>query len=164
MSSTTAMNDLPARRGGRGHPRSTRRWLAVAVLALVAACGVDTAGPDDAAAPCVPPAAGSAPTYTELYTKYFAAKTPGHCATAECHLDGVQGWTCGLSKSTCYAGMVSVGIIDLKTPTASVIGDPRFSPLRWINPNGPMPQDTPGPFLEGKNAIQAWVAQCAQNN
>lgn len=142
--------------------RATRWWLAA--LVVVAACGVDTSPPGDAVAPCVPPASGSAPTYTELYTKYFAPKTPGHCATAECHLDGVQGWTCGLTKDQCYAGMVAIGLIDTKVPTRSVIGDPRSSPLSWVNPSGPMPQDTPGSFPEGAAAIRAWVAACAQNN
>ena len=142
--------------------RASRCWLAA--LVVIAACGTDTALPGDAGEPCTPPTAGTAPTYTELYTKYFAPKTPGHCATAECHLDGVQGWTCGLTKDQCYAGMVYIRLIDLQSPARSPIGDPRSSQLSWINPNGPMPQDTPGPFPEGANAIRAWVAACAQNN
>jgi hypothetical protein len=173
MSSTNALNDRRAGRAGRASRaslaepaprRATRRWLAflVVVAGVVAGCGVDTAAPGDAQ--CVPPPSGTAPTYSELYTKYFAPKTPGHCATSDCHLDGVQGWTCGLNKTTCYTGMVDIGIIDKKVPTASTIGDPRYSPIRWINPSGPMPQDTPGPFPEGAAAIKAWVAACALNN
>ncbi len=168
MSSTNALNDRRASRASLAEPaprRATRRWLAVLMFAgVVAGCGVDTAAPGDAVAPCVPPQSGTAPTYTQLYTKYFAPNTPGHCATSDCHLDGVQGWTCGLDKTTCYTGMVDIGIIDKKVPTASTIGDPRYSPIRWINPSGPMPQDTPGPLPAGAADIKAWVAACALNN
>lgn len=130
-----------------------RYWLAA--LVVVAACGSDTSAPD---------AGGPPPTYSELYTKYFAADTPGHCANAECHFDNRNGWACGPNKDTCYTGMVGVSIINPANPKSSVIGDPASSPLRWINPNGPMPQDTPMPFPEGRAAILAWVAAGAQNN
>jgi hypothetical protein len=140
--------------------------LLVPLIALVlAACprDTDTIAPDAIAKSCNP--SNSAPTYTELYTKYFAANTPGHCAIAECHSDPKHNiWLCGPTKDTCYSGMVSAGIIDLANPVASKIGDPRNSPINWINPNGPMPQDAPKPFPEGRDAILAWVAACAQNN
>jgi hypothetical protein len=159
-STTSLLNDRLAR---PARSRAARTWLA-ALVVVVAACGVDTAGTPDSVPPCVPPAPGTAPTYTELYTKYFAPKTPGHCATSDCHLDGVQGWTCGLTKDKCYTGMVGIGLINVKVPTASVLADPKASPLSWVNSNGPMPQDTPGPFPEGAAAIRAWAAACAQNN
>jgi hypothetical protein len=139
--------------------------LVVSLVALViAACGADTAaGPDAIAKTCDPSAA--APTYTQLYTRYFAAGTPGHCATAECHADPRhEVWLCGPTKDSCYNGMVSVGLIDPTNPVASRIGDPKASPLNWINPAGPMPQDNPKPFPEGRDAILAWVAACAKNN
>jgi hypothetical protein len=148
------------------------RWLAAVVLVAVAACGggnadvggVDARVPPDAPPPCVPPAPGTAPTYTELYTKYFAPNTPGHCATAGCHLTAGNVWTCGRTKDSCYQGMVGIQLINTRTPTASIIADPRSSPLSWVNPRGPMPEDMPGSFPEGRDAIQAWVAACAQNN
>jgi hypothetical protein len=150
----------------RDRAPSHTRWRWLAVLVVVAACGTDTADPTDARAPCTPPATGSAPTYTELYTKYFAPKTPGHCATKDCHLSEADstGWVCGTTKDSCYQGMVSIGIIDPMFPRASVIADPKNSPLRWINPNGPMPQDAVKAFPEGADAIMKWVATCAQNN
>jgi hypothetical protein len=145
---------------------SARLMACLVAVALIAGCGGggDTA-PDAIAKVCNP--GNAAPTYTELYTKYFAAGTHGHCATAECHSDpGHNSWICGPTKATCYNGMVSIGLIDLANPGASKLGDPKASPLNWINPNGPMPQDNPkpDPFPEGRDAIIAWVAACAQNN
>jgi hypothetical protein len=114
----------------------------------VAACGIDT----------------TTPTYTALFRRYFAPGTPGHCATAGCHLDDSNGWACGTTKETCYQGMVGIDLINLQDPQRSAIGDPKNSPLRWINLNGPMPQDNPQPFPEGRDAIVDWVAAGAQDN
>jgi|ERR1044071_2761255 hypothetical protein len=127
--------------------------LAMTLVLLVAACGTDTADP--------------APTYSELYTRYFAPGTPGHCATAGCHGDpGHFIWLCGTTKDTCYAGMVSLDsrLINTEVPRLSLIADPANSPLSWINPNGAMPMDKPGPFPEGRNAILAWIAAGAPND
>jgi hypothetical protein len=60
--------------------------------------------------------------------------------------------------------MVQVGLIDVKNPSASLIGDLSESPLSWINPTGDMPFDKTGPFPEGRDAILAWVAACAPND
>ena len=127
--------------------------LAMTLVLLVAACGVDTADPP--------------PTYSELYTRYFAPGTPGHCAMAGCHGDpGHMIWLCGTTKDTCYAGMTSpeARLINLATPTASLIRDPVNSPLSWFNRNGAMPYDRPGPFPEGRDAILAWIAAGARND
>ena len=146
------------------NPTMERKVLrcCLAALVVVAGCGSDSAMPD--AAGCSPPAGSTAPTYTQLFTRYFAPGTPGHCATSSCHLDASNGWACGTTKDTCYAGMLSIGLINPGNPKASTIGDPRSSPLRWINLNGPMPQDAVMPFDEGRDAILAWVAACAQND
>jgi hypothetical protein len=139
--------------------------LAGTLVALaLAACGSDTApGADAIAKTCDPNA--TAPTYTELYTRYFAANTPGHCATAECHADPRhEAWLCGPTKDVCYNGMVQIGLINTANPIASRIADPKASPLNWFNPAGPMPADDPRPFPEGRDAILAWVNACAKNN
>jgi hypothetical protein len=139
--------------------------LVVSLVALAfAACGTDVPpGPDAIAMTCNPNA--TAPTYTELYNKYFAAGTPGHCATAECHADPKhESWLCGPTKDVCYNGMVQINLINLSNPAASRIADPLSSPLNWFNPAGPMPADNPAPFPEGRDAIQRWVAACAKNN
>jgi hypothetical protein len=129
----------------------------LAALVMVAACGSDQATPD-----------APAPTYTELYMKYFAVGTPGHCAnTGGCHSDALaSGWACGADKNTCYNGMATIpglALIDPSNPKASLIADPANSPLRWVSPNGFMPADALMPFPEGRDAIKAWVAAGAQN-
>ena len=139
--------------------------------ACMAACGGSSgnagpdAGPDAAARQCI--SDPTAPTYTELYANYFAVGKPGHCATQHCH-NGADFniWLCGDDKDTCYRGMTSkaAGLIDVTNPLDSLIIDTANSPLSWFNPNGPMPQDTPGPFPEGRDAILKWVNACALNN
>jgi hypothetical protein len=133
------------------------------LLWIVAACGSSgNAGPG----PDAP--AGPAPTYSELYTKYFAIGTHGHCATGGCHNGGdFNIWFCGNTKDTCYQGMTSAAsgpLVNPSNPMGSLIIDPRNSPLSWINANGPMPQDAPGAFPEGAAAIRAWIADGAKNN
>jgi hypothetical protein len=108
---------------------------------------------------------GSAPTYTELFDRYFAKGTPGHCATAGCHASpGFNVWLCGDTKDSCYAGMVEVGLVDPQHPLASLLSNPTQSPLAWINPTGSMPFDMPAPLPAGRDAILAWVAACAPND
>lgn len=127
--------------------------LAMTMVSLVAACGIDTAEPP--------------PTYSELYTRYFAPGTPGHCAMAGCHGDPKHLiWLCGTDKDTCYAGMTSpeAGLINTMVPRRSLIINQELSPLSWFNPLGPMPYDHPGPFPEGRDAIRAWVAAGALND
>lgn len=112
------------------------------------------------------PSAQSAPTYSELYSTYFALGTPGHCAAAGCHADpGHTVWLCGSSKSDCYAGMVSVDLIDPSDPTRSLIADERRSPLVWFNPSGGnMPFDAQLGNDAARAAIAAWVAAGAKND
>jgi hypothetical protein len=131
---------------------------------VLAGCGgPDTAAPDAVAKMCAPNP--SAPTYAQLFTRYFAPGTPGHCATAGCHADPNHNiWLCGTTKDSCYRGMVEQGLINPANPLASLIIDPVNSPLRWFNPNGPMPFDNQRQFPEGRDAIQSWVEACAQNN
>ena len=137
--------------------------LAMMLLLIIPGC----AGSDANEARCVPSSPTTAPTYTELYTKYFAVNKPGHCATDNCHGAGFNIWHCGGDKDSCYQGMTSAAsgpLVNPSNPSASLIIDTHNSPLSWFNPQGPMPFDTPGPFPEGAAAIRAWIADCAQNN
>jgi hypothetical protein len=150
----------------RFRKRSSAGALVASIVALAfAACGGSNSPPgaDAIAKTCDPNA--TAPTYTELYNRYFAANTPGHCATAECHADPRhEVWLCGPTKDVCYNGMVQIGLINTANPIASRIADPQLSILSWVNPSGSMPFDAAGPFPEGRDAIIAWVNACAKNN
>ena len=132
---------------------------------MLAACGTQHDATRDAAVQCTPAVNPSAPTYTQLYQQYFAAGTPGHCATAMCHANpGDTVWLCGTSPSSCYAGMVQAGLIDPVHPMTSLIANPNQSPLVWINQFGNMPYDAPTPYPPGRDAILAWIAVCAPDN
>jgi hypothetical protein len=140
--------------------------LAAALIALATACGSgNNMTTPDAASRCDPPPA-VAPTYTQLYTKYFAPGTPGHCADNNCHNGaGFNTWLCGNTPDSCFRGMATMGgLINTANPGASLIADETSSPLSWINPRGFMPFDRVGAFPEGCAAIKAWVAAGAQNN
>jgi hypothetical protein len=131
-----------------------RASLLLSVLAL--ACG---STPDSTPAQ---PAA----TYSELYQRYFAPGTPGHCATAGCHADpGHNIWLCGATKGDCYVGMVNGKLIDPADPTHSSIADPHRSVLVWFNPSGgTMPMDAQTPNDQARDAIAAWVAAGAKDD
>jgi len=146
--------------------RSPRRAAAVLVLALAACGGSDNMTPDasvDALTACIPGAPSL--TFTQLYARYFAEGTPGHCAKSGCHSGpDFNIWNCGTNKDTCYQGMVGQALINTAMPLNSLLADPRNSPLSWINPSGPMPFDAQGSFPEGRDAIMAWIRACAPNN
>jgi hypothetical protein len=58
--------------------------------------------------------------------------------------------------------MTDMGLIDPERPEKSTLGDPKRSPLTWINPSGgTMPLDAQGPNEEAKAAIDAWLAHGA---
>jgi hypothetical protein len=120
--------------------------------------------------PCEAPP-GAAPTYTELYTKYFAPGTAGHCGDDNCHGgDNYNVWPCGPDKAGCYAGMRSVALINLGNPPASRLANRQASPLVWVNPSGQMPANGTQAFPPGGSAaiardeIIAWTNACAPNN
>jgi len=138
----------------------------VTMFGMIAACAGDDAGATREVVPCVPAATSvTAPPYTELFDRYFAPGTPGHCATAGCHADpGHNEWLCGTTKDSCYRGMVQIGLIEPDDLGHSMIADPVRSPLVWFAPGGNMPFDAPTPFPEGRDAIAAWVEACAPNN
>lgn len=144
-----------------------RRAAFTAVVAFVVGCSTfptATTNPDAGGGGALPDLE-PAPTYTMVFQMLLAAGTPGHCATAGCHADpGHHVWLCGTTKESCYQGLVAAGLIDPKDPTHSLLVDPANSPLSWINPNGPMPFDSPGPNPTGRAIIEAWVAAGAQDN
>jgi hypothetical protein len=141
--------------------------------ALVDAVIADTRPPIDARPPPPPCEAppGTAPTYTELYTRYLAPGTAGHCATDNCHGgDNYNVWSCGPDSTGCYAGMLAIALIDRERPSASRLASPQSSPIVWVNPSGQMPANGTQAFPPGSSAaiardeIIAWANACAPNN
>jgi hypothetical protein len=134
------------------------------------AYGLTAGGPPDAGAPDVGPgresgvdAAGVAPTFTQLYNTYLGPGTPGHCNNAGCHASTPRGgFLCGTTKSSCYAGLVSAGLV---TPGPNAASSPLGSdqsPLAWFG--GGMPLDDPSPNDTAAAAVTAWLAAGALNN
>lgn len=132
--------------------------------AVTFGCGsaADRTTPDSGA----PVDAGPAPTYSDLFNRYFAPGTLGHCATAGCHGDpGHTVWRCGPTKDDCYEGMVTVGLIDSAQPSHSALADVHRSPLVWLNPEGGnMPLDAQAADEGAREAIVAWVLAGARND
>jgi hypothetical protein len=130
-----------------------RNTLVIAVL-LAPACA-----PDDRPLSASDPA----PTYEELFDRYFAPGTTGHCATAGCHADpGHNVWLCADADS-CYRGMRDMGLVDAADPAHSAIADPARSPLIWVNrAGGNMPLDARADNPAARAAIEAWVNAGAQ--
>ncbi len=117
------------------------------------------AGAPDAsadAAPGAPGDAGARPTWTQIYTQYLGPNTPGHCSgTGGCHTSSRGGFKCGTSKTDCYQGLVSSGLITPGNPAQSPLGIPGESPLVWLG--GGMPLDDASPNPAAAAAVQAWV-------
>jgi len=111
--------------------------------------------------------ASGAPTWTQLYATYFGPGTLGHCSgTGGCHTNVRRGFKCGTSKSECYAGLVTAGLVTPATPSASPLGIPGQSPLSWLG--GGMPIDDPAPDPVASDqaaaAVRAWIAAGAKND
>jgi hypothetical protein len=129
---------------------------AALVIALAACSGQPMARVDDGGALPI--------TYSQLYDDWFAVGTPGHCATSGCHSPPIHVWTCGMTKESCYAGMVRVGLVNPNNPSSSLIIDPLNSPLAWFNVSGVMPRDNPTPNAGGAKAISDWITAGALDN
>jgi hypothetical protein len=114
-------------------------------------------------------------TWSYVYRTYFAgtskSDTPGHCGEPGiCHqtkstVGGGKRWVCGLDPSTCYRGLVGVGVLDPAHPEKSSFIDPGASILFWFNPGtGTMPQDETIPNDQAAADIRAWVLAGATND
>jgi hypothetical protein len=106
---------------------------------------------------------GEAPTWTQLYTRFFGPDTPGHCSgTGGCHTTLRAGFKCGTSKNECWQGLVNAGLITPASPSQSPLAKPGDSPLVWLG--GSMPLDDPSAHPEAAAAVQAWIAAGAKND
>jgi hypothetical protein len=100
--------------------------------------------------------------WSYVYARYFGEGTPGHCGNAGCHDEKRKGFSCGATKDSCYEGLVGAGLVDTKNPLASVLGDPKRSPLAWFG-EGLEPFDDPSPNAEAAQAITRWLEAGAKN-
>jgi hypothetical protein len=125
----------------------------------------DAGRTSDGGGPPPPPDAGSvAPTWTTVYTQYFASGTPGHCSASGCHSTTRSGFACGTSKTSCYNGLVRAGLIDTTDPASSELIDPNLTPLAWFGTGGSMPKGQATTNNAAAAAVQAWVLAGALNN
>jgi hypothetical protein len=102
-----------------------------------------------------------APTWTEIYTAYFAARSLGSCANRGCHDTLRRGFQCGTTSDQCYDGLVAARLLDTKNPQASMLVSTDTSPLSWISRRGTMPGGT---SAKARADITAWVNAGALKN
>ena len=85
-----------------------------------------------------------APTWTDLYSRYFGPNTPGHCG--RCHRNG-----CELNKNACYQWFARKKQFPLQT-----------SRLTWFG--GDMPKDNLAPNPQAELDMTAWQTSGGENN
>jgi hypothetical protein len=103
-------------------------------------------------------------TWSYIYGTYFGSGTPGHCGNAGCHQTIRRGFACGTDKSSCYNGLVAVGLIGTRAPTQPLV-DPTASPVAWFNQKtGSMPADNPVANTLAEREVRAWVAAGANDD
>ena len=70
-------------------------------------------------------------TWTDLYTTVFGPTGTSSCnKTGGCHITTQSGFKCGTTKTSCYNGLVAVGMINPGPhASASKLVDPNQSPL-----------------------------------
>jgi hypothetical protein len=105
----------------------------------------------------------AAPTWDEIYPRYFAASGLGRCGSVGCHFSSRDGFECGADKDTCYQGLVSAGYIDTTNGAQSAIADTSQTPLSWYGHGGNMPGGG-GANAKAADDITAWVQAGAQND
>jgi hypothetical protein len=125
----------------------------------------DPAPLEDDLAPIKPLAdGGPAPTWTQIYTRYFGPGSLGHCSDANCHLKEGDRFMCGTTKEQCYQGLLLRDLLDLKTPAKSRLVNRLRSPLAWYGGAGKMPPDAIKVNQTAADEIDAWVHAGAKNN
>ncbi len=153
----------PTIANGRVYVPSFSNKLVVYGL-LTAPVGTDAGTPHDASpdAHDAHDAGSVAPTWSAVYGAFFGPSTPGHCGNSGCHQVTRANFKCGTSKTACYNGLVSAGLVNPSSPRSSVLGDPTRSPLSWFG--GGMPADQAVSNPRAAAAVTAWLAAGAQNN
>ena len=171
----------------RGTLQAAAVFSALALAASLSACSATDSGSlhepgtgvgDPASAPEDAPAddttasaapdpsldATGAPTWTSIYELYFGPGSLGHCNDTRCHVSSRGGFKCGLTKDTCYTGLVASKLVTMSTPTRSPLSDKSRSPLSWFGgTRGTMPRrGASNPKASAD--IAAWINAGAKNN
>lgn len=108
-------------------------------------------------------------TWTYIYTTYFGRGTPGRCGLAGCHGTAQKGFVCA-NQAGCYTSFTTsnpnVGgrMVNPGNPSASVLLDPKNSPVIWFSSSGNMPEGALSPNPTAKAEITAWIMAGAPNN
>ena len=103
------------------------------------------------------------PTWSALYTQYFAKGTIGHCGNVGCHSIKRGGFKCGKTKTSCYSGLVAAKLISTSNPSSSKLIS-STTPLSWFGTGGPMPKDQKQTNQAAADAVTAWVKAGALKN
>jgi hypothetical protein len=102
--------------------------------------------------------ASGAPTFSQLYTSYFATGTAGNCADTGCHPSDMD------NASDSYTYLLNDTNAQYCGPPNCLasIANPCTSMLAWFN--GSMPLNNPVPNAQAAAAVAAWVAAGSKNN
>ena len=116
------------------------------------------AGPDAPAE-----ASSAAPTWSQIYALYIGPGTPGHCSgTGGCHTTTHGGFQCGATKSDCFQGLVSAGLVTPANGTRIADRHRRSIAARVARRRHASRQRRAEPAAAA--AVQAWVAAGALEN
>ncbi len=102
--------------------------------------------------------ATGAPTFSQLYTTYFATGTVGNCAGTGCHPSDMD------NASDSYKYLANDTNKQYCGPPNCLasIANPCTSVLAWFN--GSMPLANPVPNAQAAAAVAAWVAAGSKND
>jgi hypothetical protein len=108
---------------------------------------------------------GSATTWTQLYNGIFGPSGTSSCvAGGGCHTTSQSGFKCGTSKSSCYSGIVSSGLVTTGSGApGSALVTAGYSPLCG-SLGGNMPQGGTCVSSTKLAQIKSWLAAGAPNN
>jgi hypothetical protein len=104
-------------------------------------------------------------TWTQIYTAMFGPSGTSSCVkNGGCHTNTQSGFKCGTSKSTCYNGIISSGLVTAGGgASSSSLVDPQTSPLCG-SLGGNMPKNGTCISSAQLTQIKSWLAAGAPNN
>jgi hypothetical protein len=97
--------------------------------------------------------------WAKIYAAYFGEGTTGHCG--DCHGTRRGGLLVGDAAEPFLTGMIESGLVNSSDPPHSTLIDPRMSPLRWFNANGPEPRGSAVANEQAAADVKAWLTSFA---